>query len=491
MIRHIFFICLGIGCLKVHAQNESDALRFSRTDILGSARYNSMGGAFTALGGDISGAYSNPAGVAVFRSSEFSLSAAYHENSTMGNYYGQQTLDGKGNFNFPSIGFVGVQNLRQAGKWRNTSFSIGMNRVYSYHEEFTLSGTGIESSILDYYTNILNEQGIHWSSFENEPNSIPSDIYLAWYNFLVDTLPGTPTQYGNASGVSPVGQSFVSQREGSRRETFLNFGGNYDDKLYLGGGLIFSNVNYSLTTIYSEYISETDTTTTLDEFSQGAYETITGRGIAVNAGVIYRPIDQLRIGLSVKSPMRQRMEIKYDADNIAVYADTTVLEAASPQEGYYRFRITSPAQATIGLAYVFRKFGLVSVDAEVVNYDGMRLFGLSDGYSFSSENDAINDYLQTTFNIRSGAEYRINSFFSLRGGFAYYGNPYKSSVDKDGSFQVYSVGFGYRDDTYFIDGAYRYRLSTDKLYLYDATLANAATVEFADHGITLTLGVRF
>lgn len=45
---------------------------FSQDDLNGSARFTSMGGAFGALGGDISVMNINPAGIAVFNNSVFS-----------------------------------------------------------------------------------------------------------------------------------------------------------------------------------------------------------------------------------------------------------------------------------------------------------------------------------------------------------------------------------------------------------------------------------
>jgi len=48
------------------AQNVDDALRYSQIFYNGTARFNSMGGAFTALGGDISSLSLNPAGLGLF-----------------------------------------------------------------------------------------------------------------------------------------------------------------------------------------------------------------------------------------------------------------------------------------------------------------------------------------------------------------------------------------------------------------------------------------
>ena len=54
-------VAFSVG--MVYAQNEMDAYRFSKNDLTGTARSVAMGGAFGALGGDISGIAINPAGI--------------------------------------------------------------------------------------------------------------------------------------------------------------------------------------------------------------------------------------------------------------------------------------------------------------------------------------------------------------------------------------------------------------------------------------------
>ena len=64
---------LGISLLLVanlSAQEISDAYRYTKTDIVGTARYMGMAGAFGALGGDITTLSNNPAGIGIYRSSE-------------------------------------------------------------------------------------------------------------------------------------------------------------------------------------------------------------------------------------------------------------------------------------------------------------------------------------------------------------------------------------------------------------------------------------
>ena len=69
-------VCLGVAIVSlwsagnVFAQGEIDAYKFSQSELSGTARYMSMGGAFGALGGDISVMGANPAGLGIYRSSE-------------------------------------------------------------------------------------------------------------------------------------------------------------------------------------------------------------------------------------------------------------------------------------------------------------------------------------------------------------------------------------------------------------------------------------
>ena len=54
MIRLFSFILLSILSGSVFAQNDLDAIRYSRNGVGGTARFVGMGGAFGAAGADLS-----------------------------------------------------------------------------------------------------------------------------------------------------------------------------------------------------------------------------------------------------------------------------------------------------------------------------------------------------------------------------------------------------------------------------------------------------
>ena len=85
--------------VSVFAQNEIDALRYSQNDVLGTARYSAMGGAFGALGGDMAAMSVNPAGIGVFTKSTGSVTVGILSAATDASFMNSSSSDSKVNFN--------------------------------------------------------------------------------------------------------------------------------------------------------------------------------------------------------------------------------------------------------------------------------------------------------------------------------------------------------------------------------------------------------
>ena len=92
---------LFIGLLSmstIYGQDISDAVRFSQSEIQGTARYRALSGAFGALGGDMSAVSANPASSAVFSRSHASFTASNIDSENNTNYFGGLTNSGVSNF---------------------------------------------------------------------------------------------------------------------------------------------------------------------------------------------------------------------------------------------------------------------------------------------------------------------------------------------------------------------------------------------------------
>ncbi len=82
MNRNVLIILVAILITPLlQAQNVNDALRYSAFDFSGTARFAAVGGALGPLGADIGVAGTNPAGLSLFRRSEFTVTPAIFNSS--------------------------------------------------------------------------------------------------------------------------------------------------------------------------------------------------------------------------------------------------------------------------------------------------------------------------------------------------------------------------------------------------------------------------
>ena len=104
-----------------------------RQDLGGTARSMGVGGAYSSVGADMSSMTSNPAGLALYRSHEFSLSAGAIFGSTDTRYTtdgttgGQQTSQSFAKGSFSHIGLVFAS--KKLSKYNNLSFDKGGSKL--------------------------------------------------------------------------------------------------------------------------------------------------------------------------------------------------------------------------------------------------------------------------------------------------------------------------------------------------------------------------
>merc|ERR1712054_514004 len=81
-MKRILTFIMVLACTLASAQTIDDVLRYSTENLQGTARFQAMGGAFGALGGDLSALNVNPAGSAVFNYSEIGFTGTnYNRNN--------------------------------------------------------------------------------------------------------------------------------------------------------------------------------------------------------------------------------------------------------------------------------------------------------------------------------------------------------------------------------------------------------------------------
>lgn len=479
---------LMLGITEVKAQNELDALRYSQTDVLGTARYSAMGGAFGALGGDMSSMSVNPAGIGVFTLSTGSVSLGILSAGTDATYLGNLSSDSKLNANISNAGFVARFKRRRGEEkqwaWKSFQLGVSYNRTANFHRRSSIVGVNTNSSIIDGWVNQLNNDGIAYGDIPTDlvPGAEFSDAYMGWGTFLIDTTPGSVNSYlRNVAPFYGQTQQVRETTKGAMGEVALTFGGNFGNALYIGTTIGIPRLNYELERTYTESDSQ-DTISNFSSFTKSDYLKASGNGFNIKFGMIYRPVKWLRLGAAIHSPTW------YDIDEQFTSTLTSNLEGMgqytiSTLDGAFGYRLQTPFRAIGSLAFVVGKIGLISADYEYVNYALAQL--RSRGYSFDTENSNVRNNLNWAGNIRLGTEWRISAF-SIRGGFAINGDPYSGKYNFDNT--RYSFGVGYRLKRFFVDMTYNLHRQVDSYQMYATEFAETVTM---NHSVITTVGFRF
>ena len=138
-------ICLAVSALmagagSASAQGVLDAYKFSQSDLNGTARYLGMGGAFGALGGDISVLSNNPAGLGIYRSSEVVTTLSLSPTKTSSDWNGSKVNASKNKFNFDNIAYVGYFPTGNDEGLVSWNVGISYNRVMSFDRNYRIAG---------------------------------------------------------------------------------------------------------------------------------------------------------------------------------------------------------------------------------------------------------------------------------------------------------------------------------------------------------------
>ncbi|MFY9309984.1 MAG: hypothetical protein WAQ28_13125 [Bacteroidia bacterium] len=475
-------LLIGTGLLyafSIAAQNDIDAIRYSQITFGGTARFASMAGSMGALGGDISTLSFNPAGIAVFRKTELSITPSIFSQSTTSTYNGMESGDRKLNFNFGNIGIVGSWDRSSRGNgWENINFGFGHNRTNNFHNRISIQGDNTSSSLLDTY--VANANGHTASDFDQFSTG------LAWETWLINPdTNGGANSYNHVIPNYGIVQKKSVETRGSMGETFVSFGGNYKNLVLVGATLGFVNARYVEEAVYEE-VDEADTISNFKSFTFTQDLTARGSGVNLKIGTIIKPTDWLRLGASVHTPTSIAFTDNYTS-SMKSNLETVSYDTTSPK-GSFDYRITTPFRAMGSLGFVLGKYALLNVDYEYVDYTYAQLN--SSPNVFADVNRTIRTKYTSAGNLRAGAEVRFDPF-SLRLGYALYGSPYAKDENKNASRTSYSAGIGFRQNNYFFDLAYVLTKYTEYSYLYDPALVNPIKNDFQNSSFMFTAGVRF
>jgi len=509
---------IGLCFLQVRGQSAEDALRYSQVFYTGTARSAAMGNAMTAVGGDFGALSINPAGSAIYPFSEVVFTPALHSTITESDYLSNDIRKNYSRLGITNFGYIGAYPTGNRSQHGLISFNLGIgyNSLNNYTERFSASGSTNESSwlaALAYETDGIHATSLDWND-HNSPfyntNHRWSSI-LAWNSSLLDTIPGTRGYgYKGASEIyfnddsfgvpGTLQQSYNRKVYGFTGEYLINGSVNISHKLFLGMSIGLQNISYRYAENYSEKAlnpGDYAAQTAFESFTHTYNQSTNGMGVNLKFGAIFVPFKFLRLGASIHTPTWMRLTDEWDETIEAYFSSGNPrnIYLESPI-GEYTYKVSTPFRWNVGAAVTMSSFGVISIDYEQVSYDKIKMRSSEYRNPFDEENQNIRRNYQTTHNIRLGAEFNL-PVVSLRGGYAYYGNPEK---DYGSENHIASAGLGYQNNGFFVDLTYMQRFEKKEYFslysdIYDGPdlLIPAPTGEQATSNwkLLLSIGLRF
>lgn len=491
MIKYILSTCFAVTALTAFSQSHQDALFFSQTDVIGTARTAGMANAFGALGADISTLSTNPAGLGVYQSYDFAYSLDLSGRDMTSYYKGNKIINSTGNFNLPSVGFVAPVTSNKESDWRRTNIGFAYNTTNIYRSNTIQSAYNSNSSLVDVY--LASAMGYKLDDLD------PFFELGAFDTDLIDLQTDSNgwIDDGNYFREVETGQDQFNQTSisGSSGEFAISYAGSYQERLYLGGTIGLTNINYQKKSRYNER-NFADTNSTVQSFDVYENQMTTGSGINLKLGAIYRANDNFRVGLSWHSPTLNDMHDEWEMIVRTQHSlnDSDYAYTYTSPYGIYDYEVVTPMKVIGSAALILDKL-LLSADVEFVDYSTMQLNGDDYDYFNNQENIISNSYTDVV-NTRIGAELNLSPVL-IRGGYSYYQNPIVNdevtgSIDNfRDEKKSYTVGIGKRGKYRYVDLAYVFSEFSEGQSLYSTNFEPAHKITNTSYSLIFTMGWKF
>jgi hypothetical protein len=478
-----FIAMLLVGTiLSMNAQNEMQALRYSQYFPFGTARYAAQGGAIGALGADLTSMVTNPAGLAFYRSSEFSVTPSFYWVDTRSDFMGSSVEDSQFKFNLASMGMVNARSSSKKSGIVGTAFGFGYNTLVNFNKSTVMHGINDNSSLLDDFT---------WHANADPGNLSPYYEQLAFDTYLMpyDSTSGT---FWHDMQLDGYGQqlSRTSREYGYIGEYSFSGAFNFGNILYFGATFGIHAVRY-----YEDiYHTETDYDNHVldfDSFRFREFNSTRGWGLTGRFGMILRPIQLLRIGASFHLPTYYYLtDEKYTDMNSYWDSGSGIPDGfESSPNGIYDYELKTPFRIDANASLILAKIATLSLGYEYVDYSSSSLKAYD--YRFFDENTQISQNLKAVSNLMAGVEFRFSTFY-LRGGAQYYDSPY-TDTNNNAEMWVYSGGLGVRSRMGYFDISYSRSNKTEVygMYSYEPGFNEVSINEINGNNVMFTVGYKF
>ena len=415
----------------------------------GSARYNSMGGAFGALGGDLSAISINPAGSSVFTNSEVGFNLNYKNLKIFNQLNNYKSSSKKDFYSYAGAGVVLVFENRRS------KFSVAYNNhiLRDFDSSFILSGknnNGIDNYFLYYADGVPTEDLL---IYDNETTQsvysylgenygfADQQAFLGYQSYIINEGDDDFGKYVSNALYNNLDQNLDIFRTGNHFKHSINLGFSVNNHLFTGININMHELLFEETKTFEEfgYANNSNVQRVFLKEDLIAF----GTGFSFQVGSIIK-IKQLRVGLSYSTPTILNIEEEtsqiIETDIIKKDGLTTYNIDPNTINIYDEYELKLPSKSLFSLAYIFGSRGLLSFDYEITKFNNAKFDDNNgnDSYLNSLNYSIKNNMAGFSESIRFGGEYRLKNL-NLRGGYFSYKGP---DLDLKNKISGLSAGIG-------------------------------------------------
>jgi hypothetical protein len=491
MKRGLIIVCFLLVGAEVSAQSyKEELLKYSLSDIEGTARSIGAGNAFSSVGADLSTSSTNPAGLGLYRSAEISGSFGILVNNNNSEFFNSSLSSSRTSVNLPHFGGIFALPIKRPGSPTNFfQFGVTYQRLADFSRVREYSGLNNSNSKVDiFYNEIMSSAApITYENFT--PGTVQ-----AWNTYLVDS------GFGNyfKRVFAPVNQTGYVIERGGANEVNITASGNIDDIVYIGAAIGVPWMNYTRTNLHQESATYDDSIYGFRQYSQ--YEVYNSSYVGMNFkfGIIVKPVSFWRIGASVQTPSLAMNIEETSKSYMESVLSTGVQDLTFGSDTFlsapYKFRYNQPLRATFGTSFFIKQYGFISIDYELNDHKSNSLrFDRTEKELQDFYNNQISGLYGIGHTLRIGGEFAWK-VLRVRAGYNYHSSPFKSGVGVPGfnlQRHTATAGLGYRGKVLFADFAYARTMGSDYLSIYSATSDEPALKsKFNSNRIILSIGVR-
>lgn len=530
----------------MQAQTSYEAAALLDTDLGGTARFVGMGGAMGALGADISTMGTNPAGIGLYRSWDLSMSFG-------GNWVTQRTQSNStNNRSFDSFGSMDNAGLVITSKVSNENVLRFVNFGFNYRNVKRFGGKmGMASNL----NGLSQTGQMAWQAWDNysyvdytyfDPqysNSFFENSYYRNENYGWLTLLGFDADLmGLFACTDENGDIMYDEEEKVIEDKWYTLSEFNKYSEHLSGGIDAYDFNLSFNLLDAVYLGVTLTTYDVDRLLESSYSEsfygaggytlenyyrTTGTGYDFKLGVILRPFEEssFRVGVSATTPAVYKLcdsnwavirsEIPYDDldENGEVIGwhleefemDTRSEYASNGDYCYTNYTMIAPAKLNISLGGTIGTSLALGAEYEYSDNGAIKLYEY-DGRENSEMNDHTAEKFTAQHTLRLGVEKMFSGSFYTRFGYNYQTGGYKADAKKMipiNSVQTntayknvrsksnYTLGVGFRGDTFYADAALLYSHQKADFFPFDDPELEATSLNRNLLKGMVTVGLRF